>query len=110
MLKLASSIVKKFNLKLKNIMEPAAAEAFNVEKKSLNDTEEPTSNKKIKVENSNEHDLNIETKNEPKDDNKVKKRKYALLIGYCGEGYFGLQRLYMFIYIPIFNLFLILSN
>lgn len=24
--------------------------------------------------------------------NKVSKRKYALLVGYCGEGYFGLQR------------------
>ena len=29
-----------------------------------------------------------------KENSKVKKRKYALLIGYSGEGYFGLQRLF----------------
>lgn len=30
----------------------------------------------------------------PEESNKsqIKKRKYALVIGYCGEGYFGLQR------------------
>jgi hypothetical protein len=26
------------------------------------------------------------------DEKLAKKRKYALLVGYCGEGYFGLQR------------------
>jgi len=34
----------------------------------------------------------IATLENKSDENKIKKRKYALLIGYCGEGYFGLQR------------------
>ena len=43
----------------------------------------------ISVElNSDAKKLKTETSNEPK----INKRKYALLIGYCGEGYFGLQR------------------
>ncbi len=32
-------------------------------------------------------------KTDPSNEAKVSKRKYALLIGYCGEGYYGLQRL-----------------
>jgi hypothetical protein len=43
-----------------------------------------------------EKEVSTSTTNPADDENQtkstLKKRKYALLLGYCGEGYFGLQR------------------
>jgi hypothetical protein len=52
----------------------------------------------VKTEKRTEDDsleLNTDAKKlrtELSNESKVSKRKYALLIGYCGEGYYGLQR------------------
>lgn len=76
--------------------ESTRVEATNVnENKNPNDGDEETSlAKKLKV-TENDNEPNKTTKNETDEaaDKMLKKRKYALLIGYCGEGYFGLQRL-----------------
>ncbi len=50
-------------------------------------TEKRTEDDSLEL-NSDAKKLRTELSNEPK----VSKRKYALLIGYCGEGYYGLQR------------------
>ncbi len=56
------------------------------------DNEDEVICKKIKLDNNelSESVTNISTNDKSLFD--PKKRKYALLIGYCGEGYFGLQR------------------
>lgn len=61
------------------IIEPIT-EVSVAEKRPDDATIEPNEAKKLKTES--------KAQSEPK----LSKRKYALLIGYCGEGYFGLQR------------------
>ena len=53
------------------------------------DADELIVNSQAKRSKTDENATILENKSE---ENRVKKRKYALLIGYCGEGYFGLQR------------------
>lgn len=61
------------------IIEPIT-EVSVAEKRPDDTSIEPNEAKKLKTES--------KAQSEPK----LSKRKYALLIGYCGEGYFGLQR------------------
>jgi hypothetical protein len=53
------------------------------------DADEVIVDSQAKRSKTDENTTILENKSE---ENRVKKRKYALLIGYCGEGYFGLQR------------------
>ena len=62
---------------------------------STADDVDVVANKKIKLDQKEEvvNNLNdINTTPASVEKSAIKKRKYALLIGYCGEGYFGLQR------------------
>ena len=62
---------------------------------STADDVDVVANKKIKLDQQEEvvNNLNdINTTPASVEKSAIKKRKYALLIGYCGEGYFGLQR------------------
>ena len=82
-------------------MEPSAAISTNnelkeklVNKEHSNECESSNA-KKLKVDDSNvieEKILPTAVENEENNSSINKKRKYALLIGYCGEGYYGLQR------------------
>ena len=76
-------------------------------KTHLNDQEQEdfsSLNKKMKLDNDVSQildkeakpiDLNDEIGDENTDTKSIRKRKYALLVGYSGEGYFGLQRFFI---------------
>ena len=76
------------------------ATSFTDAKRELSSEDLNLDAKKLKVDEvqngQQEASPIVETNTEKNEENLAqkinKKRKYALLIGYCGEGYFGLQR------------------
>ena len=85
--------LKKINkMDSKNVMTDTSTANLNENKTKIDNEIEDVANKKIKLDNSEQAAVE---NNEPNNESKrpgIKKRKYALLVGYCGEGYFGLQR------------------
>jgi hypothetical protein len=72
-------------------------DALNAAVKTKSDEEENVESKKIKLD---EPELKIETKSENaengNEEKSCRKKKVALLLGYSGEGYYGLQRYSIF--------------
>ena len=91
------NVLKRFNLSrlfkmesnLSTLTSTSIIETNLVNKRP--DEEDEVAVKKQKLNDQNESINETQTENKT-DDQKVKKRKYALLIGYSGEGYYGLQR------------------
>ena len=91
------NVLKRFNLSrlfkmesnLSTLTSTSIIETNLVNKRP--DEEVEVAVKKQKINDQNESINETQTENKT-DDQKVKKRKYALLIGYSGEGYYGLQR------------------
>jgi len=65
-------------------------------KKSIDKVDVDEQNTDSQAKRTKTDDSNATLENIKSDENRIKKRKYALLIGYCGEGYFGLQRYFNF--------------
>ena len=93
-LKYLKSFVKIISKKMNKEIVQGAEIVSNIDKRSKEDAEGEIGyikKQKIqpidKVSDYKIEEITIEN-------TKVKKRKYALLIGYSGEGYFGLQRLF----------------
>jgi hypothetical protein len=61
-------------------------------KKSIDKVDVDEQNTDSQAKRTKTDDSNATLENLKSEENRIKKRKYALLIGYCGEGYFGLQR------------------
>lgn len=79
MLKHSIDLIKSKLSLISKKMEEKILPVVSGEMKRADDSEDRSDNsKKLKIETNEKV--------------KVNKRKYALLIGYCGEGYFGLQR------------------
>jgi hypothetical protein len=91
-----NNLIKYNNFLFKNMTDAANLENGNgLKKENKNTDENEIANKKIKLDNQDQivNNLNdINTTPASSEKSGIKKRKYALLIGYCGEGYFGLQR------------------
>jgi len=65
-------------------------------KKSIDKVDVDEQNTDSQAKRTKTDDNNATLENIKSEENRIKKRKYALLIGYCGEGYFGLQRYFNF--------------
>lgn len=78
----------------KKIMNDSSSQVIVEDVNNSDDAQ--VANKKIKLDQEqvvdNLNELENTTADESNKKSGIKKRKYALLIGYCGEGYFGLQR------------------
>ena len=91
------NVLKRFNLSrlfkmesnLSTLTSTSIIETNLVNKRPDEEVEVAVKKQKINDQNESINETQSETKT---DDQKVKKRKYALLIGYSGEGYYGLQR------------------
>ena len=86
--KLQQTFLRIMNADMSNVNEKVALSA-NVLKKNIDQLDDVAENdvlaKKAKTDDSTQ--VNASDEN-----NKIRKRKYALLVSYCGEGYYGLQR------------------
>jgi hypothetical protein len=76
-------LVKMSELSTTTAAAPAIAENESVKNELTENDENQSQAKKMKL---------AADENETADEKTNKKKKYALLVGYCGEGYFGLQR------------------
>ena len=84
-----AKLLKKFNLApLFRVMEPANQLE---QQQQVDDSTAETSAKKPKLNDEPTTTTITETVDTAAKE-AIKKRKYALLISYCGEGYYGLQR------------------
>lgn len=91
------NVLKRFNLSrlfkmesnLSTLTSTSIIETNLVNKRPDEEDEVAVKKQKLNDQNESINETQSETKT---DDQKVKKRKYALLIGYSGEGYYGLQR------------------
>jgi hypothetical protein len=95
-----SNFLSKINMDKQSLSTDAATlnngNSLKKDNSNLDDVD-VVANKKIKLDNNKEEEVvnnlnDINTTPDSVEKSAIKKRKYALLIGYCGEGYFGLQR------------------
>ena len=86
--KLQQTFLKIMNADLSNVNEKVAL-STSVLKKNIDQLDDVAENdvlaKKAKTDDSTQVSASDEN-------SKIRKRKYALLVSYCGEGYYGLQR------------------
>lgn len=95
------NVLKRFNLTRLFRMESNLTQLTSSSVVSeANLSKRPDENDEVAVKKQKLNDENQKNQTQPEtqtntDEQKIKKRKYALLIGYSGEGYYGLQRFFI---------------